>query len=146
MWRSQLGKPKYPGLYCSKVCTVYDRGRKRTAICMLCGRQFSYYPSMRNPRTCGRKCLARGNADERARKARLYTRAWSERRRQVIARDGGRCRRCLEIPDALIVHHIVAWKLTQDDSMENLISLCRPCHAIVEGFSEGSGQGYCLAS
>jgi DNA modification methylase len=34
----------------------------------------------------------------------------------------------------LDAHHLIPWRLTQDDSMENLITLCPKCHKTVEAY------------
>ncbi len=56
---------------------------------------------------------------------------WRTYREQTRRRDGYRCRLC-GIGGRLEVHHIVAYKLTRDNSLGNLITLCQPCHVKVE--------------
>ena len=56
---------------------------------------------------------------------------WKSIRTQIIRRDGCKCQLC-ENTKQLEVHHIVPYRETQDNSFENLITLCRPCHAGVE--------------
>lgn len=60
---------------------------------------------------------------------------WMQRAAEVRARDKV-CRDCGKTPSqnrrALDVHHIVPYRLSHDNSMENLIALCRSCHTKAE--------------
>lgn len=60
---------------------------------------------------------------------------WQTIRRQALKRDGYKCKDCglryqeaLDRGHALNVHHLVPYEKTQDNSLENLITLCQPCH------------------
>lgn len=53
---------------------------------------------------------------------------WHETRYPILERDGYRCQECGSTQD-LDVHHIQARKDDGDDSPENLITLCKVCHA-----------------
>ena len=50
---------------------------------------------------------------------------------QVKRRDGYKCTRC-GTTKRLQVHHKIPYRETHDNSLENLITLCARCHAIVE--------------
>lgn len=52
---------------------------------------------------------------------------WNTARAVARARDNERCTRC-GATKGLIVHHIIAWELTHDNSLDNLLTLCRSCH------------------
>lgn len=54
--------------------------------------------------------------------------AWHEARYPILERDGYQCQECGSTQD-LDVHHIQARKDGGDDSPENLITLCKGCHA-----------------
>ena len=56
---------------------------------------------------------------------------WDSIRVQVKRRDKNKCRRCGTDKD-LTVHHIVPYRETQDNSFDNLVTLCRKCHIKVE--------------
>ncbi len=59
---------------------------------------------------------------------------WKDQRQKVLERDKI-CKRC-DSKENLDVHHIVPYKLTKDNSLDNLITLCRRCHIIHErGYS-----------
>ena len=58
-------------------------------------------------------------------------RGWDSIRIQVKRRDGNKCRRCSSVNN-LQVHHIIPYRETQNNSFENLITLCHKCHVKVE--------------
>lgn len=60
---------------------------------------------------------------------------WLPLRKLVLERDGYKCVKCgmgqeeaRERGHTLSIHHIVPWRDTQDNSIENLITLCQSCH------------------
>lgn len=65
---------------------------------------------------------------------------WAEQRRRAAERDNGVCQFCNKDVgiNTIDVHHIRAAKLfngnyTAANALSNLVSLCRPCHAEMEG-------------
>jgi intein/homing endonuclease len=57
---------------------------------------------------------------------------WKKIKKMVKERDGYCCVDCgvkEESPFYLQVHHIVPFRLTQDNSLDNLITVCPKCHA-----------------
>lgn len=56
---------------------------------------------------------------------------WIGIREQARRRDGYKCRRCGG-SRLLEVHHIVPYRETQDNGLENLVTLCHSCHRAVE--------------
>lgn len=50
----------------------------------------------------------------------------------VLARDHHRCRACSH-PHGLDVHHVTMRSLGGKDDADNLVTLCRDCHAAVHG-------------
>jgi len=69
-------------------------------------------------------------------KKKLYTEDWESIRKQVYARDGNRCVMCGK-KGRLHAHHIVPVRISHNNSLSNLVSLCERCHKIIEevGFS-----------
>lgn len=59
---------------------------------------------------------------------------WRSIRSAILRRDDYTCQICLERFDRLFldVHHIVPYRLTQDNRPENLITLCKPCHGTLK--------------
>lgn len=50
-------------------------------------------------------------------------------RDQVLTRDNNQCQLCETTQKRLDVHHIIKRKFGGRDVLENLLSLCRSCHA-----------------
>ena len=53
-------------------------------------------------------------------------------RKTILKRDGFRCQICGIFNDKLEIHHIIPWRISHDDSVENLITVCHMCHAKIE--------------
>jgi 5-methylcytosine-specific restriction endonuclease McrA len=49
----------------------------------------------------------------------------------ILNRDENRCRSCYSALDELQVHHIIPVSKGGDDSITNLITLCKICHTVV---------------
>jgi 5-methylcytosine-specific restriction endonuclease McrA len=64
---------------------------------------------------------------------RLDPAVYDQLRQQILRRDGWRCQLCGAMSN-LEVHHKELRSHSGDDSEENLITLCRRCHAQVHGF------------
>lgn len=60
-----------------------------------------------------------------------YNREFQKMRRVVYERDGGRCVLCGAI--ASDVHHIVFRSQMGTNAEDNLVCLCRECHAMAHG-------------
>lgn len=60
-----------------------------------------------------------------------------ELRQQVIERDDHVCQRCRDAADTLEVHRLVTHSESEgSESLENLTTLCRPCHAVMHADDE----------
>lgn len=64
---------------------------------------------------------------------------WFSIRKDILERDGYSCRQCGKTQDearadghGLSVHHVVPFEQTQDNSYDNLITLCQHCHMVAE--------------
>lgn len=53
---------------------------------------------------------------------------WVEKSSQALKRDKNQCALCSN-KKGLSVHHITPYKKTKDNSLINLITVCRKCHA-----------------
>ncbi|MXV62469.1 HNH endonuclease [Natronorubrum sp. JWXQ-INN-674] len=60
-----------------------------------------------------------------------YGEGWDELRRKTLCRDGYACRRCGADDRTLQAHHIVPRSAGGPDDLENLITVCRPCHGVI---------------
>jgi hypothetical protein len=57
---------------------------------------------------------------------------WKILREKVYERDGRKCRICGASDKRLNAHHINPWRLSKDDSLKNLITVCCHCHGKLE--------------
>ena len=69
-------------------------------------------------------------------KTKLYSEDWDDIRAQVYRRDGYRCVMCGK-KGRLHAHHIVPVRISKNNSLSNLVSVCESCHKKLEsiGFS-----------
>jgi hypothetical protein len=59
-----------------------------------------------------------------------YGDEWENIRKSVLKRDNHNCQRCQEERGPLQAHHINPRSQGGKDTLSNLITLCRPCHAV----------------
>lgn len=64
-------------------------------------------------------------------KKKYYTENWDDIRRKVYQRDGYRCVLCGK-KGKIAAHHIVPIKVSKDNSLSNLVSVCNSCHRKLE--------------
>ena len=64
----------------------------------------------------------------------LASREWALLREQVRARNGGRCERCWRAPHEDTHHQTYA--RVGCERLEDLLGVCRPCHAFLSGRSD----------
>ena len=76
-------------------------------------------------------------------KINLYGGNWEELRKLVYKRDGNRCVYCGK-KGKLHAHHLAPVRISKDNSLNNLVSVCEKCHRTLEavGFAilEGGGS------
>jgi 5-methylcytosine-specific restriction endonuclease McrA len=72
---------------------------------------------------------------EKRRPTRLESKQYEELRRAILERDGWRCQSCGAMTN-LEVHHQQFRSHSGGDIEENLITLCRDCHAEVHAKKE----------
>ena len=121
--------------YCSVECRMEDK--KVDRVCKCCGETFRAYKSALDGKTnasgnfCGRACYEKWmcNGD------RVTGRGsqWAKIRQQVLARHPF-CALC-GTSEGLQVHHIVPFRMTQDNSDGNLVPLCIRHHKVVESIT-----------
>ena len=63
---------------------------------------------------------------------RINSQQWRKRRIECYKRDGYRCQLCGVFEKRLAAHHIIPWRISHDDSLENLITVCPKCHNKLE--------------
>lgn len=131
------------GRFCSRLCK-WESGRA-TANCATCRRPFRVMRCMLSKRKyCSTYCAGTRLRPEqvtldRLRRLHYSATPWRRTSEAIICRDGA-CTACGS-QVALVVHHIVPWAVSQDDSPENLTTLCRSCHANVHRAPDGRLAG-----
>jgi 5-methylcytosine-specific restriction endonuclease McrA len=106
--------------------------------CVKCKKEFKKKPWEVNsakkykgnpPQFCSRICMG---GDIPLRKKRLGKKSWLEVSKFVKDRDGFMCQLCGKTNCKLNAHHMIPFKETQDDSPDNLVTLCVYCHTKIE--------------
>lgn len=142
------------GKYCSRECyyaVVGHRPAMLEVACANCGTPYRRTRAViaRNKRTfCSQSCSTTYYSGDRSsmfRGGEAHRRGpgWIVNRRAARLRDGV-CRFCGKTPEenkqALSVDHIIPWRLFVSEelanSLDNLVSLCRACHARKSSGSE----------
>ena len=52
--------------------------------------------------------------------------------KKVLERDFFKCRLCSNKEGEMNVHHIIPWCVSKDNSLKNLVTLCKGCHKKLE--------------
>ncbi|RQH00336.1 HNH endonuclease [Natrarchaeobius oligotrophus] len=63
--------------------------------------------------------------------ARGYGDGWPKLRERTLRRDGYACTRCGCDDRTLQAHHVIPRSAGGPDALENLLTLCRPCHGVI---------------
>ncbi len=137
----QCGKPfstfdrtikRGAGKYCSRACKHAAQRISATRACEECGAMVTVRPcdQRKGFRFCSWECRKRGmqGPGNPAWKNDPDYRGpdWNDLRQTVLARDEC-CTKCGR-KTGLVVHHMVPWDKTHDNSLANLTTLCRGCH------------------
>jgi hypothetical protein len=145
--------------YCSQECfyEVRKTGITHNCSCMNCGETFYKAPSLQEKQKyvfCSRECMGeyykkhklfagKNNGNyinfEFERRKKYYGENWLGQRRIARERDGYVCQKCgiseEEYGQELSVHHIKPFILCENyieaNQLENLQSVCEPCHRII---------------
>ena len=114
--------------------------------CEICEKYFSTTPSHVGRKYCSRKCFEVSHKERMKGKnnpayinGNSYNKRswrgqeWEGLRKTVYKRDGWVCQECGKHCEGREIqcHHKVPYKLTQDNSLENLITYCVRCHGII---------------
>jgi 5-methylcytosine-specific restriction protein A len=125
--------------FCSMKCNAVARwGQDRivTIPCVICQKPITKQKSAQRT-CCSEKCSRQHKSNcHQGEKSRLwrggkcapYHRQWRSIRREAFERDGYKCMLC-GCDKNISVHHIIPFRYSQDHGLENLATLCRPCHS-----------------
>lgn len=111
--------------FCSTACAdAAEKRRWRT--CPICASQFRTKLASRQT-YCSPQC-ARKSMIHTAAHDRCHNPEWRRIRRLVRERDGNACSECGS-RHRVSAHHVIPWRVSHDDSLSNLVTLCGSCHA-----------------
>jgi len=118
-----------------KTGTLHHGWTREKVLCLNCGEAI-FRPKClinRSKKTfCSVSCKREWFIDNKGdRPYYYYGKNWTNIRKAVLKRDDNKCRHCGSI-ERLEIHHNKKWLLSKDNSMENLITLCRKCHRKIE--------------
>ena len=123
-------------------------------ICEICGEKFETVPSKiakGKSKYCCRKCFELSHKtrmkgennpsyiDGRSKNKRCYRcDDWETLRKKVYARDGWLCQVCGKRCEGrdIQAHHVIPFRISHDNSMENLVTVCLRCHAWLDNGKE----------
>ena len=128
------------GMYCSRAC--HHRAMvvpRTTLVCPSCNQSFEVRPCERRRarQYCSWACCnigrrgSRGDPDYRGWD-------WKDARLAAFLRDNYLCQQCGASED-LMAHHIIPYPVTQDNSLANLLTVCRSCHSRIH-YPDGLGR------
>lgn len=125
--RLKIGK----GKYCGRKCYAISKLGKPTWNKDKKGLQVSKFRGIPRPDFSGENHWNwRGGISETKR---LDDVIWNNIRFSVYKRDNWTCQKCFKhCREDIQCHHRIPWRVSHDDSIENLITLCIPCHTKVE--------------
>lgn len=150
--------------YCSQSCRSLDlcekgiinQSNREIHVCKYCGDEYDVVPAeSENTRFCSRSCHGKWktgsrNPNWRGGEVGYYGPNWIEQRRQARIRDQSRCQICgatpLDTGEEMTVHHIEKMRqfkakydapdwYEKGNRLDNLMCVCRGCHAIAERMS-----------
>lgn len=127
------GNVKSDRLFCSLSCKrEYFKANKVLRKCKQCGKEFEVYKSAieksnASGNYCCTECYYKSMEVERIGR---YGAEFSRMKRKHFS-NNPICAVC-GTPEKIHIHHIVPFRLTQDNSISNLIPLCAKHHIIVE--------------
>lgn len=139
--------------YCSHHCQGIGRLKQKIErTCKICNKKLLLLPKRIRKGEgsfCSYRCMGkwrtfhnigeknsnwRGGITPETRQ-RLNAPEWKETRKKVYKRDGYKCQICgmmsnelKKIKQKIIAHHITPYRITQNNEIDNLITLCSSCH------------------
>lgn len=135
-------------VFCSNECfRAHFAAEKLKRVCKWCNKEFEMCKkTIENTNASGNYCCRdcynesmRGEnskfyIDGRYRHTRLTTAIWQRIRRQVLAKFPV-CSICGS-DKTRSVHHIIPYRISQDDGLDNLVALCKRCHSKIERITQ----------
>ena len=151
-WPNLCNVKRGGGIYCCLACSSEGQKRKQPVLkCKQCGGEFSTKTSevKRGAKFCSAKCGHLYNSGEnnpfwREHYTSYRGRGWRKIREIVLDRDGYKCVSCgktdedekRDLRRSLSIHHIKPYRNGEDNSLENLETLCASCHRKAESAAD----------
>jgi len=146
--------------WCSHQCRSKDKTARLNNVCEACGRDLMRKPdeqftAFKRRKFCSYECRKRtddyqkyldkisagwfGNGEDhpfwRGGRSHAFSSdlPWSMQRIKALERDGFRCMNCgySVLERRMCVHHIIPFEESKDNRLDNLITLCVPCHVSI---------------
>lgn len=113
--------------------------------CPVCFKEFEVTRAWRKKICCSLECswkrmkkTTKGEGNHRYIDGRSKSRNrgdnWIEQRNKAFDRDAGCCQLCGFEEGLLDVHHIIPYRVSKNNSLNNLITLCKHCHPREDNF------------
>lgn len=117
------------GIYCSREC--YNKGM----VGLNKGRKLSIETRLK---ISGENHYNWKGGRSLINRKRLKNAEWDTIKKEVFKRDGRICQKCKKFCKWMDIscHHIKPWRISKNDNLDNLITLCRSCHAKEDGFKK----------
>ena len=140
VYKCHLPRKKYCSVQCKNSAhklrmTKKDMGGSIWKVCPICKKKFKTFKSL-DSECCSNKCrhLMHGKKIK-GEKHPLWTGGkkgwrgcdWKYIRQLILDRDGHKCQICGK-SKRLHIHHVKPYRISQDNSLENLTTLCISCH------------------
>ncbi|MDQ5884503.1 MAG: endonuclease [Pseudomonadota bacterium] len=122
-------------MFCSKGCadkhkSIYNKLEKS---CLKCNKHFQYTPRP-NSNSAGNYCSikCRDNAYSVYKGGHIGARPrWKSQRNKFLKLGNNFCFKCGST-SKIHVHHVIPYRISKNDSLDNLVSLCPKCHSNLE--------------
>lgn len=135
-WISRRDREERSGkFYCSRECVDKSHITRQLVHCEYCNKEIYKVPYNINNfkhHFCSVGCRDSWNVGmnhSRWKGGGVYGTGWGKQKTICLERDND-CQNCGSV-DKLTVHHIIPFKFSKDNSLENLITVCESCHLMV---------------
>lgn len=67
-------------------------------------------------------------------------------RKEIFGRDGWKCCACGNLETKMDAHHAIPWRFSNDDNIDNFVTLCASCHTRLEFLLEQVTKDFLVTS
>lgn len=130
--RGEFKKGKYVGFGFKKGQAPWNKGKKTKPLTEETRKKLSENHKGKNTWSKGRQSWNYIDGRSKTASPARYGDDWNKIRHQVYLRDNFTCQGCGKTGISMDVHHIIPFLETHNNSIENLVTLCRCCHMKIE--------------